>query len=129
MPSGPDLTPTPNWMGLRREAAFGETACARPFEVRRRRVFPTAIGLKWSSWSRVAFLMDANRQAPKKKGATLHGRDPEDRALTKVCRALRHLPDLEETLDEMASLRCSGHRPEGLGTELGLKEQMALESW
>ena len=127
MPSGPDLTPTPNWMGLRREAAFGETACARPFEVRRRRVFPTAIGLYGSSWSGVAFLMDANSRAPQKKGATLHGKDPEDRALTKVCRALRHLIDLEETLEEMASFRCSGRRPEGPGAEPGLKEAMERE--
>ena len=92
-------------------------------------MFPTAIGLYGSSWSGVAFLMDANSRAPQKKGATLRGKDPEDRALTKVCRALRHLIDLEETLEEMASFRCSGRRPEGPGAEPGLKEAMERETW
>ena len=74
-------------------------------------------------------MIDANSRAPQKKGATLRGKDPEDRALTKVCRALRHLIDLEETLEEMASFRCSGRRPEGPGAEPGLKEAMERETW
>ena len=123
IPSTPDLTPTPNWRGLKWAEVLEGTARVRDLAVRHCRVFQTAIGLMCTS-----ILLETYIWVPQKKGETSAGRWPYDIALRKARMADRAWPDLQAMREERASLRCSGRRPEGPGVEPDLKEWIALDT-